>query len=383
MIPTLTDGVVTLRAHRPEDAQGSYEQCQDPASQRWTTVPVPYSMDDARTFVEEICPRGWADDSEWIFAVEAEGRYAGTISLRPSGSGRAEIAYGSHPWVRGRGHMERALRLLLEWGFAEQDLRTIIWWAHVGNWASRRLAWRLGFSIDGTVRDWIDQRGELRTSWVGTLLRDEPRSPRTTWLDNPVVEGDGVRLRPFTEADVPRVVEGIGDADTQHLLSFMPRDPDEEAGRRYVEQVTERLATGSTLTWAWCAADDDRLLGVVGIYRVDAEPEIGYWTHPDARRRGLTTRAAATAVRYAFEELGLPRLEGYASAVNIGSLLVLERLGMQRTGVRRQAARTGDGAAVDLVGYDLLAAEWATWADQNNTPMPSTESAAPTSAGER
>src|SRR3954468_22787279 len=47
--PTLTDGSVTLRAHRPEDARGAFEQSRDPSSQRWTTVPVPYSMDDART----------------------------------------------------------------------------------------------------------------------------------------------------------------------------------------------------------------------------------------------------------------------------------------------------------------------------------------------
>ena len=90
--PTLTDGTVTIRAHHEGDAQGSYEQCQDPVSQQWTTVPIPYAMDDALTFVGEIMPKGWADDSEWGFAVEAEGRYAGTISLRNEGDGRAEIA---------------------------------------------------------------------------------------------------------------------------------------------------------------------------------------------------------------------------------------------------------------------------------------------------
>ena len=32
--PTLTDGTVTIRAHHEGDAQGSYEQCQDPVSQQ-------------------------------------------------------------------------------------------------------------------------------------------------------------------------------------------------------------------------------------------------------------------------------------------------------------------------------------------------------------
>jgi RimJ/RimL family protein N-acetyltransferase len=360
--PTLTDGTVTLRGHRPDDVPGTLEQCRDPLSQQWTVVPVPYSEEDARTFVEEVAPQAWASGREWVFVVEVDGRFGGSVALRPEGDGRAEVAYGSHPAIRGTGAMERALRLLLAWGFEQQGLRTVVWWANAGNWASRRLAWRLGFSFDGTVRGWLPQRGELRDGWVGTLLRDDPREPRTRWLANPVVEGDGVRLRPFSEADVTRVVEGLGDADTQHWLAFMPRDPDEAAGRRYLEHVTERLASGHTVTWGFCTAEDDRLLGAVGIYRIDSEPELGYWTHPDARGRGLTSRAAALAVTHALRPeaeggLGLARLAAYAADGNAASLAVLERVGMQRVGRHRQAARTADGTPVDLVAYDLLAAE--------------------------
>lgn len=379
-VPTLTDGVVTLRAHGPEDVEAAREQSVDPQSRRWTTVPVPYERADAEFFVTELMPRGWAENTEWGFALEAEGRYGGTISLRNLGDRRAELGYGAHPRLRGKGYVERGLRLLLEWGFAAMDLRTVIWWAHVGNWPSRRVAWRLGFSFEGTVRDWQPQRGELRTAWVGTLLRDDPREPRTRWLANPVLEGEGVRLRPFTEADVPRVVEALGDPVTQHSLAFLPRDPDADAGRAFLEQVQERLATDHTITWAFCAPDDDRLMGVVGLYRMSTEPEVGYLAHPEARGRGLTTRAAAVAVHHAFADLGLPRLAGYAAAPNAASLAVLEKLGMTRIGVQRQAAHDGAGDAVDLVGYDLLASEWA---DQNSTPMPSTDSAAPTSAGDR
>jgi len=69
-----------------------------------------------------ILPAGWVDGSEWGFAVEVEGRYAGTISLRNEGPGRAEIAFGSHPDVRGTGAMERACQLLVGWGFDELEL---------------------------------------------------------------------------------------------------------------------------------------------------------------------------------------------------------------------------------------------------------------------
>ncbi len=134
LIPTLTDGVVRLRPPNDVDIEGSWEQCQDPVSRRWTKIPVPYTRDDARTYLRHIIPGGWETDREWAFVVEADddnglARFAGTLSLRNEGEGRAEIAYGSHPWARGRGVMERALRLLIEWGFAERDVRTVIWLA--------------------------------------------------------------------------------------------------------------------------------------------------------------------------------------------------------------------------------------------------------------
>jgi hypothetical protein len=49
--PTLTDGTVTIRPHRPGDVRGVLEQSQDPLSQQWTTIPVPYSLADAEVFV--------------------------------------------------------------------------------------------------------------------------------------------------------------------------------------------------------------------------------------------------------------------------------------------------------------------------------------------
>ena len=45
MLSGSTADRVTLRAHRPEDADGAYEQGADPLSRQWTTVP----LDNTRT----------------------------------------------------------------------------------------------------------------------------------------------------------------------------------------------------------------------------------------------------------------------------------------------------------------------------------------------
>ncbi|MGH8963855.1 MAG: GNAT family N-acetyltransferase, partial [Actinomycetes bacterium] len=159
-VPRLTDGVVTLRAHSLSDVPALTEQATDPVMVEWTTVPVPSSDETSLAYVTEVIATGWRKDTEWSFAVEAEDedgvpRFVGSVSLRNAGDRRAEIAYGAHPWARGRGLVVRALDLLLDWGFETKRLDMVIWWAHKGNWPSRKAAWRLGFSFDGTVRQWM------------------------------------------------------------------------------------------------------------------------------------------------------------------------------------------------------------------------------------
>jgi RimJ/RimL family protein N-acetyltransferase len=357
--PSLTDGTVTLRAHRESDIEGVTEQSQDPTSILWTTVPVPYTSDDGRDFVTRIMPAGWADGTSWGFAVEADGRYAGTVELRDEGGGRAEIAFGSHPWVRGTGAMERGCRLVLDWGFADRGIGTVVWHAHAGNWASRRLAWRLGFSFDGTLRGYLRHRGELVDAWSGTLLSADERQPQGLWLDCPVLEADGLRLRPWRTSDVPRIVEACTDARTRQWLGALPDPYDEEQAFAWLGHQSEGRATGRRTTWAAVDPDDDLALASVGFfdYVPEVELEIGYWSHPDARGRGVMTRAMAEVVRYGFEDLGVRRIRAAAAVDNGASRHVIESNGLIPWGTERLGTVVHGGRA-DLVWYDVLIEEW-------------------------
>jgi RimJ/RimL family protein N-acetyltransferase len=73
--------------------------------------------------------------------------------------------------------MSTALHLVCTYGFEEIGLEVIRWRALVGNWASRRVAARVGFIFDGTVRRLLVHRGELLDGWIATLTRDDPRAP--------------------------------------------------------------------------------------------------------------------------------------------------------------------------------------------------------------
>jgi RimJ/RimL family protein N-acetyltransferase len=367
----LTDGVVTLRAPRESDAAGVLEQCRDRESVRWTTVPVGYTEADARTYVLDTIPGWWREGTEHVFVVEADRdgtpSYAGNLGLRLRGDGWADIGYGVHPWVRRRGLTQRAVRLLLAYGFDELGLKAVEWWAHEGNWASRRLAWRVGFTFDGTVRRHLPQRGELRDGWVGTILPGEPMEPRHPWLDVPVLQGPRVRLRPLRPEDDPRVVEACSDTESSRWLGQLPSPYLPEHAAFWRHQSAERAASGEAVVWA-VVDQDDRLVGAINLFDLEDRrtAEIGYWTHPDARGRGLTVEACGLALRHAFLPtdvggLGLDQVHAVAALGNEASHGVLRAAGLLDQGVARRSVLTRrdleDGWYLDVLREEWEAAQ--------------------------
>ena len=401
-LPTLTDGVVTLRAHRPDDVAGSSSSARTPQSQQWTTVPVPYSTRRRpQRFVGELMPRGWADGSR--VGLRRRGRRAGTPArsrCATRASGRAEIAYGSHPWVRGTGR-DGARRCGCCWSGASPSRACTRSSGGPRRATGPRAGWPGGSGSPSRARSaqLAAAARRARDAWVGTLLRDDPREPRSTWLDatrcsRPTASGCG-RWR---DADVPRIVEASATRDTQHWLGRLPAPYTARPRPRPASSTgTERLATGrSDDLGRGRRRDDDRLLGSVALFDLEPEleAEVGYWTHPDARGRGLTATAAArwpSGTRSS--ELGLRRLTAYAA---VGERGVAARARGERLPLhRRRAARRvrprparGRPRALRPAGYDApeeLAASRRVKRrpTHSSTARPATDSAAPTSAGAR
>lgn len=365
-VPTLSRGDVTLRAHRVADVEAVVEQCTDPLSLRWTTVPIGYTPAMGQAFVTETVPAGWAANTAWGFAIETthpdgRRRFSGTVSLRNEGGRRAELAFGAHPAIRGRGVMTTAVDLLLDWGFDERDLETVIWLAARGNMGSRRVAWKTGFTFGGVLPRWLDHRNEFPDAWVGTLHRDDLRTPTQPWYDVPVLPGERVVLRPQRDDDVDRIVEGCSDEVTRFWLPFLPAPYTRRDAVTYIRTGIEAAASGDHLQWAVADASTDQLVGVVGLPRMGRHSaEIGYWAHPTARRRGVTSEAVGLLVRHAFNTgsgLGLRRLFIKAADGNNASARVALANGFTRYGTERRAEPLGDGSYADMALFDLLSDE--------------------------
>ncbi|MFF8268732.1 GNAT family N-acetyltransferase [Streptomyces sp. NPDC016562] len=169
---TLTTERLVLRPFVPSDEDEVYAAAQDPDIQRWTMVPSPYEREHAHSFVNEIVPNGWRDGTAHPFAVRlgAEGPLVAAIGVHVHGPSSYEVGYWAVKEHRGKGYMTEAVRAVAHWVFTELGVVRLEWRAEVGNAASRAVAERAGFRVEGLLRAGIEQSGTSRDCWVGSLL---------------------------------------------------------------------------------------------------------------------------------------------------------------------------------------------------------------------
>ncbi|MFF0381926.1 GNAT family N-acetyltransferase [Streptomyces sp. NPDC004286] len=185
----LTTERLLLRAVRPDDTEAVFAAAQDPAIQRWiSSFPSPYLREHAETFVGGTAPAGWADDSNYTFgAFRPSGELAGMLSVVTHGPGHGEIGYWATREHRGRGYITEAASAVARWAFTALAMDRLEWHAEVGNHASRAVAERVGFTVEGVLRAGVDSRGVRRDSWVGSLLPSDLGLPSTApYLPAPV-----------------------------------------------------------------------------------------------------------------------------------------------------------------------------------------------------
>jgi len=152
-------------------------------------------------------------------------------------------------------------------------------------------------------------------------------------------------LRPWAEADIDAITEACQDPLIQRYVP-VPAPYTRAHAEVFVRVTAPHVrAVGTGLIFGVFAAGTGEAVGSIGLHelsRLDAPyggaGEIGYWAAPGARGRGYLTEAVREVCRWAFEELGLARIEWLAIAGNEASWRVAEKAGFTREGTLR--ART-------------------------------------------
>ncbi len=109
--------------------------------------------------------------------------------------------------------------------------------------------------------------------------------------------------------------------------------------------------------------DEERRIGLTSVSDgSEKRPEIGYWLLPAVHGHGLGTEAVSLLLSSVFSRYDAPTVGAQAFANNDASRALLESLGFEKEGQRRNFAFV-DGEYRDLVCYGLDRSVW-----QSSTP---------------
>jgi RimJ/RimL family protein N-acetyltransferase len=164
-----------------------------------------------------------------------------------------------------------------------------------------------------------------------------------------------VLLRPWRDADADATMAALQDPEIARWNSAGAGCPEAIAGhlRRRAD-----WSGGDHASWAVVDPATGELLGSVSLHEIDREQgdaQIGYWTVPAARGRGVAALVVDAVCRWAFATLPIDRIELYHAVDNPASRRVAEKAGFTQEGRLRRSYRYGDGAKHDELLWSRLA----------------------------
>ncbi len=171
----------------------------------------------------------------------------------------------------------------------------------------------------------------------------------------PTLETERLRIRPYSEADIPELLPLIGTREVAATTLRIAHPYTEREARAFLELAQEPGKMWLAIT----LRDDGRQIGGIGM-RIDDEhqhAELGYWLGAPYWGQGYATEAAREILRYGFENLKLHRIFATHFKHNPASGNILKKLGMRYEGCQREHLLKW-GEFVDSEMYGLLRREW-------------------------
>jgi RimJ/RimL family protein N-acetyltransferase len=154
------------------------EFCRDPVFEKYMVTPWPYQRSDAEEFLGELVHRWWEQDSEYTWALRADGELIGVIGYRTGGR---DIGFWLGAPHRGQGYMPEAVAAVLDWLFERTD-DEVLWECVIGNAASVAVARKSGFTFRGEgTAVFVDREGDHPLAWKGTIAKSDSRDPKPGW----------------------------------------------------------------------------------------------------------------------------------------------------------------------------------------------------------
>ena len=175
----------------------------------------------------------------------------------------------------------------------------------------------------------------------------------------PVLTTPRLRLRQLTAGDADAFFEILSDEETMRYTGSFPHHSIDET-RALIRDVRQQYAQREIMRWAITLPDTDRYIGSCMFFSFDPgfhRAETGYNLNRAYWGQGLMAEAMSAVLTYAFNEMGLHRVEANIDIDNARSKGLLLKLGFTYEGNLRERYVFGD-QLLDEHYFGLLDREW-------------------------
>ena len=166
-------------------------------------------------------------------------------------------------------------------------------------------------------------------------------------------------LRPLRDADAAALHALFADPQVVRYWTSGPWSS-ADASSSAIRADREEMRAGTRLRLGVVRLADDRLVGACTLSQLEwpsGRAELTYALAPPVWGRGYAAEAVGELLRYAFDTLGLRRIEADADPRNNASVRLLQRLGFVREGLLRERWLLPDGPSDGAV-FGLLRRDW-------------------------
>lgn len=160
----------------------------------------------------------------------------------------------------------------------------------------------------------------------------------------PIVAGTGVTLRELRTADAPALLELLGTGEVARFISSPPTTV--EGFERFIAWALQERSAGRYICFAVVPDGMETAVGIFQIRQLDPDFGTAEWGFALGRAlwgTGVFQAAARLTVDFAFDTLGVHRLEARAAVANGRGNGALAKIGAVKEGVlRRSFLRHGE-----------------------------------------
>jgi ribosomal-protein-alanine N-acetyltransferase len=158
------------------------------------------------------------------------------------------------------------------------------------------------------------------------------------YKDLPRLETPRLILRKVTLDDLEDMFAYSSDEETTRFLRWGPHKTLADT-ENYLREVLRQYERDQDGPWGVEHKQTGRLIGAIHLMAINAphsKAEIGFVLSRPYWNKGLMSEALARVLGYAFESIGLNRVEGFCLVDNLAGMRVLEKAGMKQQGVLRE-----------------------------------------------